>query len=153
MSDVQEHKQWVPEICYEDSDDGITSHIPFIEVPPNLEMPKILFIFETRDTGEFEPDSDGDPMPIVDLDLHQYADMNTLRDKLTPHLYDIVRQSLGLEPLAEAIPAGQKLTKNIRDKLGVPEPQDEKQQSLSPDLLANIQKELAAMMNNLEEKE
>jgi|LWDU01.1.fsa_nt_gi hypothetical protein len=145
MSHEQEQKQWVPEICYEESDEGITSHIPFIDVPLNLEMPKILFIFETRETGEFEPGPDGDPMPIVDLDLHQYADMNTLRDQLAPHLYDLVRQSLGLEPLAEAIPAGQKLTQNIRNKLGVSEPIKPQPTQFHPDLLASIQKELEEM--------
>ena len=119
MSNEQEYQQWVPEICYEDTEDGITSHIPFIEVPTNLEMPKILFIFETRETGEFEPDNNGDPMPIVDLELHQYADMDILRDQLAPSLYDLVRQCLELDPLAEAIPAGQKLTQNIREKLGI----------------------------------
>ena len=141
----QEKQQWVPEICYEDSDDGITSHIPFIEVPPNLEMPKILFIFETRDTGEFEPGPDGEPMPIVDLDLHQYADMNTLRDRLAPALYDNIRQALGLDPLAEAIPAGQKLTQNIREKVGAEElnpPEPAVSQTLHPDLIASIMGEL-----------
>ena len=31
---------WIPEIMYEESDDGLTSNIPFIMVPHNQEMPK-----------------------------------------------------------------------------------------------------------------
>ena len=144
-------QQWIPEICYEDDGDGLTSHIPFIEVPPGMEMPKVLFIFETRNTGEYEPGPEGEQMPIVDLDLHQYANMNTLRDKLAPNLYDIIRQALGLAPLAEAIPAGQKLTENIRKNVGAtapapePEPQVFCSSELAPDLLASIKAEIAEM--------
>ena len=118
-NDNQSHtgRQWVPEICYEDTADGLTSHIPFIEVPPGLEMPNVLFIFETRNTGEFEPGPDGAPMPIVDLDLHQYADMNKLRDRLHSSDYDKVRQALGLEPLAVAHEKGMKVTDNIRKNI------------------------------------
>tara|TARA_A100001011_G_scaffold392400_1_gene479889 strand:+ start:3894 stop:4367 length:474 start_codon:yes stop_codon:yes gene_type:complete len=137
-------QQWIPEICYEDDGDGITSNIPFIEVPLNLEMPKILFIFETRNTGEHEPGPDGEAMPIVDLDLHQYANMNTLRDKLSPALYDTVRQALGLDPLAEAIPAGKKLTQNIRENVGAVEDSPQ-QPSIHPDLMASIKAEIAEM--------
>ena len=43
---------WVPEIFYEETEDGITSHIPFISVPADEVMPKILFMFESRETGE-----------------------------------------------------------------------------------------------------
>ena len=54
-------QRWVPEIFYEDADgDGLSSHIPFITVPEDEEMPRMLFIFESRETGEFEPGQDGD---------------------------------------------------------------------------------------------
>ena len=39
---------WIPEIVYEEAEDGLTSNIPFISVPMQEEMPKILFIFESR---------------------------------------------------------------------------------------------------------
>ena len=35
MSTEEINARWVPEICYEDDDDGLTSKIPFIEVPKN----------------------------------------------------------------------------------------------------------------------
>ena len=56
-------------------------------------------------------------MPIVELDLHQYADMNILRDQLSASLNDEIRQALGLEPLREALVAGIRITENIRSKL------------------------------------
>ena len=70
-------RNWIPEIYYEETDEGITSHIPFISVPTEETMPNVLFMFESRETGEEEVGPNGDPMPIVDLDLHQYA--NTCR--------------------------------------------------------------------------
>ena len=109
-------KQWVPEIYYEETDDGLTSHIPFISVPENESMPKILFMFESRETGEEEIGPDGMPLPIVDLDLHQYGNMNTLRDNLPTNVYDMCRQALGLEPLNTAIEKGKNITDKVREK-------------------------------------
>ena len=110
-------KNWIPEIMYEDDAEGMSSHIPFIMVPPKEEMPKILFIFESRETGEFEPDIDGDPVPIIEMDLHQYADMQMLKKGLTLIEYNKVRAILGLEPLEQAVEKGIKITENIREKL------------------------------------
>ncbi len=108
---------WIPEIMYEEGDDGLTSNIPFIMVPQNEEMPKVVFIFESRETGEFEPNEEGDPVPIMEMDLHQYADMAILKEGLDPETYDRVRAVLGLQPLREAAAAGQKITENVRKNL------------------------------------
>ena len=108
---------WVPEITYEESEDGISSHIPFIAVPPEEEMPKIIFLFESRETGEFEPGPAGEPLPIVEMDLHQYADMAQLKKGLTPQEYDNVRKCLGLESLSLAAKKGKKITNNIRENI------------------------------------
>ena len=110
-------KNWIPEIMYEESDDGLTSNIPFIMVPQNESMPKVVFIFESRETGEYEPNEEGDPVPIMEMDLHQYADMSILKEGLDGPTYDIVRSVLGLQPLREAVVAGQKITDNVRKNL------------------------------------
>jgi hypothetical protein len=110
-------KHWVPEIMYEDSEDGMTSKIPFIMVPQNQKMPGFLFIFESRETGEFEPDSEGNQLPIIDMELHQYADMSTLKEKLSREDFDKVRKALGLKPLEAAARQGTKITDNIRKNL------------------------------------
>ena len=113
----ENQRNWIPEIYYEETEEGITSHIPFISVPSEEKMPNVLFMFESRETGEEEIGPGGEPMPIVDLDLHQYANMNVLRDNLPSSTYDIVRQPLGLEPLAQATEKGQKITDAVREKV------------------------------------
>ena len=86
-------------------------------VPESEEMPKILFIFESRDTGEFEPGIDGEELPITEMELHQYADMAILKEGLPELLYNQVRKCLGLQPLREAVTVGQKITENIRKNI------------------------------------
>ena len=110
-------KQWFPEITYEEIDDGISSNIPFINVPFEEEMPKFLFVFESRETGEYEFGSSGEKLPIVEMDLHQYADMNYLKNHLSKQDYNKVRAALGLEPLDEAAEKGQKITEKIRENV------------------------------------
>ena len=111
------NKNWIPEIMYEEGDDGLSSNIPFIMVPHDQQMPKIVFIFESRETGEYEPNEEGDPVPIMEMDLHQYADMAMLKKGLDEEVYDVVRKVLGLQPLRIAAEAGQKITDNVRKNL------------------------------------
>ena len=106
--------RWIPEIVYEEADDGLTSNIPFISVPPGQTMPKILFIFESSETGEFEPGPEGEDLPVTEMELHQYCDMGTLKEKLNFIEYDNIRFTLGLEPLANAAQKGKKITDNVR---------------------------------------
>lgn len=110
--------QWVPEIVYEESEGGLTSKIPFIHVPDEVEMPGMLFIFESRDTGEFEPGSEGEEVPVVELNLHQYVNMAKLKQSLTAQEYDKVRFILGLDPLEKASQAGKEISGRIRESLG-----------------------------------
>lgn len=106
-------QKWIPEICYEESGDGITSSIPFIDVPPGQSMPAVLFIFESKRTGNFEPNELGEESPIVELDLFQYGNLKLLKEKLSPGLYDEVRLALGLERLKDAVEKGKNLNKEI----------------------------------------
>lgn len=110
--------KWFPELMYEDDESGQGSKIPFIAVPADEEMPKTLFVFESRETGEFEPGADGEELPVVQWDLHQYADMAVLKEKLDLQTYDKVRNALGLEPMKSAVEKGKNITQNIRDKVG-----------------------------------
>ena len=64
-----------------------------------------------------EPGVDGEEVPVVQWDLHQYADMFVLKETLPPTIYDMVRQALGLESLAVASIKGQKISQNVRDNL------------------------------------
>ena len=106
---------WVPEIMYEEAQDGESSQLPFVMVPDGEEMPHLLYIFESRETGEFEPGLEGEEVPVIEWDLHQYADMVILKDNLHLDLYDKVRQALGLESMSSAVQKGKKITQRIRD--------------------------------------
>jgi hypothetical protein len=108
---------WYPEIMYEESEDGISSKIPFILVPKEENMPDVVFIFESRESGEFEPGLEGEPVPIIDMNLYQYANMKILKKGLSPDVYDQVRHCLGLKPLSEATEAGKKITEKVRKNI------------------------------------
>jgi len=109
--------RWIPEIMYEEVAEGGSSQLPFVMVPPEEEMPKLLYIFESRETGELEPGLEGEDVPVVQWDLHQYADMAVLKEKLSHDVYDMVRHALDLEPLAAAAEKGKKITSNVRTRI------------------------------------
>jgi len=115
MQKRSKKKAWVPEIFYEESGDGLSGQIPFIAVPKEEEMPKLLFIFESRETGEVEPGPKGEELPVTEITLHQYADMEVLKVGLKPEEYDRVRDVLGLQPLKEALESGRQITQSVKE--------------------------------------
>jgi hypothetical protein len=118
MSNHSLSKNWFPEIMYEDTgEEGLTSHIPFIPVPADETMPHFLFVFESRETGEFEPGPEGEELPVTEMDLHQYANMKVLKSKLDETTFDNVRSALGLDPLKVATTKGQKITDTVKNNL------------------------------------
>lgn len=111
-------RHWIPEIMYEDNGElGMSSQIPFIPVPEAEIMPEILYIFESRETGDFEPGPEGEDLPVTEMDLHQYADMSVLKSNLDNETYDKVRVSLGLETLQAATSKGIKITEAVKNNL------------------------------------
>jgi len=109
--------KWIPEIVYEEASDDGSSAIPFVMVPADEAMPELIYIFESRETADFEPGPNGEELPIVEWDLHQYADMNILKQNLDLETYDKVRNALGLESFISASEKGVKITDRIRDNL------------------------------------
>ena len=101
-------QDWIPEIVYEESRDGGASTFPFIEVPKDKKMPAMLFVFEYKHTGEFEPGPKGEEVPVIDQIPHKYIDLELLKERLDPETNDVVRVALGMEPL------------KIAQKLGAP---------------------------------
>ena len=66
---------------YEETQEGASSQIPFIMVPEgNAYASSILFIFESRANGTFEPGLEGEEVPVYEWELHQYADMAVLKE-------------------------------------------------------------------------
>lgn len=103
---------WIPEIMYEED-----SQLPFIQVPKNQPDPHILFIFVNRENGETEPDEEGNEVPVVEMDLRQFADLKILKENLTEQEYDRVREVLGLLPLKEATKKGKEITLKVASNL------------------------------------
>ena len=81
---------WIPEIMYEEpsQEEGLSSNIPFIPVPNDQEMPKLLYVFESRETGEFEPGPEGEDLPeslpIFEPLLFSGSDKDISIDLLNP---------------------------------------------------------------------
>jgi hypothetical protein len=117
MSENKSKLNWIPEIEYEEAEDGLTSKIPFVQVPEGEEMPVLLYVFESRDTGEVEPGPEGEELPVTEITLHQYANMNYLKTRMPFVEYDNLRFSLGLEPMRDAAIKGHEITTNIRQKV------------------------------------
>ena len=114
---MSDKRKWVPEIMYEEYDeDSISGGLPFIQVPVDKDMPDILFMFSSQETGDFEPDAEGEPQPIMEMELYQFANMQYLKEGLDPDLYDNVREILGLEPLQAATAKGLKTSEKILNK-------------------------------------
>lgn len=114
---MSDKRKWVPEIMYEEyEEDSMSGGFPFIQVAEDKEMPDILFMFGSQETGEFEPDMEGNPEPIVQMELYQYANMQYLREDLSAEVYDQVRTCLGLEPLSIATEKGMSQSKKILNK-------------------------------------
>ena len=114
---MSDNRKWVPEIMYEEyEEDSLSGGLPFIQVPVDKEMPDIVFLFGSQETGEFEPDLDGEPQPIMEMELFQYACMQYLKEGLDGDTYDKVRLCLGLQPLNQAVKAGMKQSEKILNK-------------------------------------
>ena len=114
---MSDKRKWVPEIMYEEyEEDSLSGGLPFIQVPADKEMPDIVFMFGSQETGEFEPDADGEPQPIMEMELFQYACMAYLKEELDEVTYDKVRVCLGLQPLNQAVKAGMKQSEKILNK-------------------------------------
>lgn len=103
-------KYELPEILYDEPEKGkIANQFPFINVKKDGKMPPVIFIEERKNTGEIEPGLNGTSQEIVDCLMHKFVDLEVLKEKLPPHLNDLVRVSLGMKPLKEAQGSGQKI--------------------------------------------
>jgi len=122
MQNNDEKRMWVPEIVYEEYEEtetGLTNGLPFIACPQDKDMPGILFFLGTHETGEFEPDAEGGPQPIVEVEVYQYACMKYLEEGLDAETYDAVRLVLGLETKLSARKKGVGLSKKMLESMSV----------------------------------
>lgn len=114
MTSTIEKLKKFPILFYEDTPEGEpVNPIPYIEIEGDDKMPVVLFVQEYKHTDEVEPDSEGNPQPIVDMYMHKFVDMELLKEKLSPELNDVVRDALGMKPLLQAQEAGKKILDRV----------------------------------------
>ena len=143
-------KYKIPVILYESEEQAI----PYVEVPNQEDMPPTLFIQEYKHTGDFEPDANGDEQPIVDMIMHMFIDMDFLSKKLNPELYDLVRVSVGLQPVEKAREEGQKIFDKVYENINtnMEEAFGQKEQKTA-DLIERVNKKLTEKFFSEEEEE
>lgn len=135
----------LPEILYEEaSPNEKPNPIPYIEVPKEMKMPPVLFIFEYHHTGEYEPDEKGNPQEVLDQIPHKYINYEFLMSRISnPVVEDKIRLALGMETLAEAKKKGAKVLEAVLGKTN----------QLKEDLIASQPERLQAMKDRLEQNQ
>lgn len=127
-------KPKLPVILYEEPKPGEPANpIPYVEVAQDDEMPKVLFVSEYKETGEFEVDPESGSVPIVDMLIHKYVDLDFLKLKVDEQTFDKIRVALGMAPLKQAQQQGQK----ILDKVYVNAEKNKKDLETDEDKRAN----------------
>lgn len=107
-------KPKIPILYYEEPVPGEPANpIPYIEVGLDDDMPKVLFISEYKETGEYEVDTGHGSMPIVDMTIHKYVDLDHLQKLLSPERFDEIRVALGMKPLKTAQQQGQQILDKV----------------------------------------
>lgn len=107
-------KPKIPILYYEEPAPGEPANpIPYIEVALDEEMPKVLFISEYKETGEFEVDTGMGSQPIWDMMIHKYVDLDHLQKVVKPKVFDQIRVALGMKPLKEARKAGKPMLDKV----------------------------------------
>ena len=104
--------KWIPEIYYEENKEGSTMGLPFIKVPSDKEMPSAMFFCEVKkDSNVSEEEA------VVDINLHCFANMTSLKTNLSSEIFDQVRKALGLEPLSVAIEKGTQISNSVNKNI------------------------------------
>lgn len=67
---------------------------PYIEVAPNEEFPRALFIQEWRETGEYEITNEGD-MPIVERDIKLFINADIIKSAVDESSFEKIKVAAG----------------------------------------------------------
>ena len=90
---MNQKSNWIPEIYYEETNEGITAGLPFINVPSDRSMPSCMFICEVRQVDEEDNEIE------KEIIIHSLANMTVLKQELDDETYNKVREALGLKPI------------------------------------------------------
>ena len=101
--------KWIPEIFYEESANGVTRGLPFVNIPKDKVMPSSLFL-----CGVEEGEDDSEEKEVT---VHMYCNMEFLKDRLESETLDKIRLAMGLKPLKIAAEEGKKITERIHSNV------------------------------------
>ena len=101
--------KWMPEIFYEEKQDGMTQGLPFVNIPQDKVMPSSVFICGVEASQEEEEEKE--------VTVHMYCNMNFLKERLELDTLNKIRHALGLKPLGIAIEEGKKITERIHSNI------------------------------------
>ena len=103
--------KWLPEIFYEEKNDGITQGLPFVNIPKDKDMPSSIFLCGIENNQESEEQKE--------VTIHMYCNMNFLKERLEPETLNKIRLALGLKPLEIAAEEGKRITERIHNNVDV----------------------------------
>ena len=81
-----------PEILYQESLEGISGGMPFMNIENIQEVPKVLFIGSAINSNDVNEDGE----QIVDFIVNSYYNSNDIKNILSVTEYDKLRKGLGL---------------------------------------------------------
>lgn len=106
---MSNNHRWIPEIFYEEKNDGMTQGLPFVNVPEDKVMPSSVFICGIKDLKEEDEQKE--------LTVYHFINMSYLKDNVDLETLNKVRSALGLMLLDDAIEEGEKLNQKINNNL------------------------------------
>ena len=120
-------------------------------------MPPVLFLFETKETGEFEVGDKGTPEPIVDQIPHRYVDLNYLFEKFdelgASEMKDQVRLMLGFEKEKIAKELGEQKLNTVLDNSSLLNTLETNAKLTQLDRVSKLQDQLAKQLKDLKESD
>jgi hypothetical protein len=91
-----------PEIFYEESHEGLTNGMPFMQIEKESSIPGALFLAAATNFENKNKDVD-DENEMCEIIMQMYVNSEVLKAILPEEEYDKVRESLGLISLKDAI--------------------------------------------------
>lgn len=111
---MNDKRNWIPEIYYEEGQDSMAGQFPFVQIPQGKDMPAMFFILGSKETGDTTPNAKGEEEAIVEMEMYSFVNMQQLQEVMDEKQYDDLRVMIGLKPLYEAREEGSKISKKMK---------------------------------------
>jgi hypothetical protein len=90
-----------PEIFYEESAEGFTNGMPFMQIENDQSVPNALFMGAAKNIKN--KNSEVDKEDMCEITMQMYVNSEVLKAVLNKEDYDKIRVSIGLDPLNVAL--------------------------------------------------